>query len=185
MKEHSEVFSNLAKAGGAIGKGLIAGFAGTIAITISQMIEMKITGRSMSSAPVAVGGKALGVEPKGKAKLIKEKTSDNMKEASEETQHEVETNKEKFSQFVHFGYGTGWGVLRGTLDIAGLHGPVADIAFFGANWGTAQLMLPAAAGSKPINKWPAKQILIDVMHHVVYASVTGFVYEAMKKAERS
>ena len=43
MSANSSVFLPLAKASGAIGKGLIAGFAGTVAITISQMIEMQIT----------------------------------------------------------------------------------------------------------------------------------------------
>jgi hypothetical protein len=43
-----KIFSSLASA---IGIGMIAGLAGTLAITISQMIEMKITKRSMSKAP--------------------------------------------------------------------------------------------------------------------------------------
>lgn len=70
---NNSFFKGLSTVGGALGKGLIAGFAGTVAITISQMIEMKITKRSTSNAPVAVGGKALGVEPRGKAKQQKEK----------------------------------------------------------------------------------------------------------------
>lgn len=43
MAYTNSLFTILAKGGAALGMGLIAGFAGTIAIIISQMIEMKIT----------------------------------------------------------------------------------------------------------------------------------------------
>ncbi|WP_017730882.1 hypothetical protein [Nafulsella turpanensis] len=178
----STIFTGLAKVGGALGKGLIAGFAGTVAITVSQMIEMQITNREASNAPVKVAGKALGVEPKGKAELEKEKNG--REEPSEETQQKVEENKQKFSEMMHFSYGTSWGVFRGALDLAGIHGPVADLCHFSAVWGTAQVMLPAAAGTPPITQWSPKQIAIDAMHHAVYACAVGLTYDAMRKAEK-
>lgn len=184
MANNSEFFASLAKAGGAIGKGLIAGFAGTVAITISQMIEMQITKRSMSNAPVEVGGRTLGVEPRGKAELEKEKAASENDEAPEAVQKKVESNEGKFAQIMHFNYGTGWGVFRGVLDMAGIHGPLADLIHFGGIWGTAQVMLPAAGASEPITKWPTEQIVIDVLHHGVYACATGLTYEAMRKAEK-
>ena len=45
-----------AEVAGAIGKGLMAGAAGTLAITLSQMIEMKITKRKPSTAPADAAG---------------------------------------------------------------------------------------------------------------------------------
>lgn len=176
-------FLGLSKAGGAIGKGLIAGLAGTVAITISQMIEMQITKRSNSNAPVVVGGKTLGVEPRGKAQLEKEKAIAEDDEASEEAQEKVEANEGRFAQFMHFGYGTGWGVFRGALDLAGIRGPLADLAMFGGVWGTAQVMLPAVAGTPPITEWSPKQIATDVIHHAVYACAVGLTYDAMRNAE--
>lgn len=179
------IFKGLANTGGAVGKGLIAGFAGTVAITISQMIEMQITGRQASDAPVKVGGKVLGVEPRGESKVEKEKHLSNDLKATPQTQKELEENKEKFSQFMHFGYGTGWGVYRGALDLVGIRGPIGDAALFAGVWGTEQIMLPEATGSKPITKWSTKQILIDIWHHAVYAAAAGFIYECMRKAEKS
>lgn len=184
MSNSSGFFASLAQVGGVLGKGLIAGFAGTVAITISQMIEMQITQRSMSNAPVTVGGKALGVEPRGKAELEKEKATAEDDEAPDEVEQKVEANEEKFAQIMHFGYGTSWGVFRGLLDLAGLRGPLADLALFGGVWGTAQVMLPSVAGTPPITKWSAQQISTDVMHHVVYACATGLTYDAMRKAEK-
>lgn len=177
-------FTGLAKAGGALGKGLIAGFAGTVAITISQMIEMQITKREMSNAPVTVAGKALGVEPRGQAQQEKEKAQSDSDEASERVQQKVEANAGKFGQLMHFSYGTGWGVFRGALDLAGVRGPLADLSHFAAIWGAAQVMLPAAAGTPPITQWSAKEIAIDVMHHAVYACAVGLTYDAMRKAEK-
>jgi hypothetical protein len=183
MLHNKTFFKGLSEVGGAVGRGLIAGFAGTVAITISQMIEMKITNRSMSEAPSKVGGKALGVEPRGKAALEKEKTVSENDEVPDEIKREVEANKEKFTQLMHFGYGTSWGVFRGGLDLAGLYGPFADFLHFGAIWGTAQVMLPANDAAEPITKWSPKQIVIDIIHHAVYACATGLTYDAMRKAE--
>ena len=184
MSGSNVFFSSLANAGGALGKGLIAGFAGTVAITISQMIEMQITNRSMSNAPAKVGGKTLGVEPRGKAEQAKEKAQSDDDKVSESVEQKVEANQERFAQIMHFSYGTGWGVFRGALDLAGLHGPLADLVHFGAIWGTAQVMLPANDVSKPITEWTPKQIAVDVFHHAVYACATGLVYKAMRDAEK-
>lgn len=85
---------------------------------------------------------------------------------------------------MHFSYGTGWGVFRGALDLTGVHGAVADLVHFGAIWGAAQVMLPAAAGSPPITEWSPKQIAMDVMHHAVYACAAGLTYDAMRRAEK-
>lgn len=124
----------------------------------------------------------MGVEPKGKVALEKEKAVSENDEVSGEAKQEVEANKEKFMQFMHFGYGTSWGVFRGGLDLAGLYGPVADLLHLVAIWGTAQVMLPANNVAKPITERSPKQIAIDVFHHAVYACATGLTYDAMRKA---
>ncbi|GAB2759956.1 hypothetical protein [Salinimicrobium soli] len=179
---NTRIFKSMARVGGAIGKGLIAGFAGTVAITLSQMIEMQITKRKASSSPVIVGGKVLGVEPKGKAEVERKKAKN---EEPGEAKQNLQQNKELFGQWMHYGYGTGWGVFRGALDLAKVNGKAADLALFGGIWGTAQVMIPMTTGSKPIYKWPPTQIAVDVLHHAVYALVAGELYEAMRKAEKT
>lgn len=140
--------------GAAIGKGLIAGFAGTIAITLSQMIEMKITGRKPSDAPAKAVKKTLHIEAEpGK--------------------------KEQLSTEVHWVYGTAWGAFRGLLGLTGLNGIAATTAHFAAVWGTAIAIEPALNLAPPITEWESKDIAVDVFHHAVYAAVTGLVYEAI------
>lgn len=144
---------------GLIGKGLIAGFIGTIAITGSQMIEMKLTGRSHSDEPAEAADKVLGVEPKG------------------------EEGKERFSNAVHFGYGTVWGVVRGFINACGIKGPAASVIHCLAVSGAAMTMLPALKVSPPVRKWSAQQIAADSLHHAIYAAVVGLVYDALDKAD--
>lgn len=178
-------FTSLSKVGGAVGRGLIAGLAGTVAITASQIIEMKITGRGNSDAPMKVAGKAMGVEPKGKAALETEKQKEDTDKDEEKLEEKVEANKEKFSQLMHFAYGTSWGIARGVMDLAGLRGAPATLLHFAAIWGAAQIMLPAADASKPITQWTPQQIASDVLHHAVYAAAAGAIYDAMPQGHYS
>jgi hypothetical protein len=180
MLSNPRLFSILAKTGVILGRGLIAGLAGTIAITVSQIIEMKITKRDASNSPVKVGGDIMGVEPKGLADQEKEKIKTG--KSSKALTEEVESNQQKFGQLIHFGYGTSWGLARGIMDLAGVHGLPATTLHFGALWGTALVMLPSTGASEPITGWTPKQVAIDVLHHAVYAIAAGYIYDGMAKA---
>ena len=120
-----------------VGKGLFAGAVGTAAMTVSSTLEMKARGRAASTAPADAAGKVLGVEPKDEA------------------------GEARFSNLVHWGYGTGWGAVRGLIS--------ATAAHFGAVWGSEQVMLPDLGVAPPFWTWGAKKVGIDVFHHLVYA----------------
>ena len=102
-----------------IGKGLLAGLAGTAAMTVSSTIEAKLRGRPFSTAPARAAAKALGIK----------EFEDSMAQA-------------RFSNLVHWGYGTGWGVARGVLRAFGFSPKLATPAHFGAVWGSALVALP-------------------------------------------
>ena len=135
-----------------VGKGLFAGVVGTAAMTVSSTLEMKIQGRPGSSAPAEAAAKVLGVEPKGEAEQA------------------------RFSNLVHWGYGTSWGAVRGLIGATGLKGPGAATAHFGVVWGTEQVMLPALGVAPPFWCWGAKEVAIDTLHHLVYAGATSAAY---------
>ena len=135
-----------------VGKGLFAGAAGTAAMTVSSTLEMKIRGRPPSSAPADAAAKVLGVEPKG------------------------EKEQARFSNLVHWGYGTAWGAVRGLIDAAGLEGSKATAAHLGAVWGSEQVMLPALGVAPPFWTWGVKEVGIDALHHLVYAGATSAAY---------
>jgi hypothetical protein len=147
--------NTLGQLGNAIGKGLLAGLAGTAAITLSQMIEMKITKRKPSEAPVKVAQQVTDVKP-------------------------VNADaKEKVSQEIHWAYGTAWGVARGIVGLTGLKGLPAAAVHFAAIWGTSMIMLPKFKAAPPVTEEDAQTIAIDGLHHAVYALAAGFAYDAL------
>jgi hypothetical protein len=159
MKLHED--NTFGALGSAIGKGLLAGIAATAVMTLSQMIEMKITKRQASDAPVKVAEDTAGVKPA------------------------TPQDKTRLSQELHWSYGTAWGVARGLIGLTGLKGLPATLLHFGAIWGTALIMLPKHDAAKPINEQEPKDIAIDVLHHSVYAITAGLVYDALDAGSKN
>jgi hypothetical protein len=143
--------------GAALGKGLIAGLVGTAAITLSQMIDRKITGKPTSFAPGDAASKALGIEA---SKM---------------------ENRKKFSDEVNWTYGTMWGSARGILSLFGLKGAPATAIHFAAIFYTAITIEPDFEVAPPINEWSKTSIAMFAFHHVVYATVAGLVFDAIDK----
>ena len=145
----------------AVGRGLFAGFAGTAAMTVSRTLEAKLRGREPDTAAAATAaGKVLGVQPRNPA------------------------GRERFSNVVHWTYGTSWGAARGVLDVAGFGRTTAPIAHFAAVWGSAHLMLPRLDAAPPLQETEKKELAFDVLHHVVYAVATSLAYGALQEPER-
>jgi len=144
------------KLASSIGKGLVAGLAGTAAMTLSSTLEARLRHRQPSSAPARATAKALGIA-----------SFDN------------EIARARFNDLSHWGYGTGWGIMRGLLDAAGLPPRAATAAHGAAVWGSAQLALPALDIAPPAIFWAPREIAIDAFHHTVYAVATGIAYELL------
>src|SRR5215217_2089353 len=138
----------------AIGKGLVAGFAGTAAMTVSSTLEAKLRGRAPSSAPARATAKVLGIK-----------------------EFEDDLAQARFSDLSHWGYGTGWGILRGLLGATGMPARTATALHGGAIYGAAQVTLPALEIAPPAIFWPKQEIAIDAFHHAVYAAATGLAYQ--------
>jgi hypothetical protein len=137
----------------AISKGLLAGFAGTAAMTVSSTLEAKLRGRVPSSAPARATAKVLGIK----------EFEDNVARA-------------RFNDLAHWGYGTGWGVVRGLLAATGMTPRAATVLHGAAIYGAAQVTLPALEIAPPAVFWPTEEIAIDAFHHIVYAAATGAAY---------
>lgn len=145
-----------------IGKGLLAGLAGTAAITASQIVLMKVTGKGPSDSPAKAAEKVLHIEPSGEGETKKK-------------------NKKKLTNLVHWFYGTAWGTARGLLGSAGIKGIPATVLQFGAVWGTAMIMLPALKVAPPVKKWGFAEIAKDAFHHAVYAAAAGLVFDRLNR----
>ena len=140
----------------AIGRGLVAGLAGTAAMTISSTLEARLRGRAFSTAPARATAKVLGIR-----------------------EFDSDLAQARWNDLSHWGYGTGWGVLRGLLGATPLSPRAATVAHGAAIYGAAQVTLPALEIAPPSIFWGAKEIAIDAFHHAVYAAATGVAYTAI------
>ena len=145
----------------AIGRGLVAGFAGTAAMTVSSTLEAKVRGREPSSAPARATAKVLGIK-----------------------EFEDARASARFNDISHWGYGTSWGVLSGLLAASGMTPKAASAAHGAAIYGAAQVTLPALDIAPPAVFWSKREIGIDAFHHAVYAAATGAAYELIADGRR-
>jgi hypothetical protein len=145
---------------GALGKGLIAGLIGTIAITISQMVEMKVTDRKPSSTPRQAAEKVFGVTARD------------------------ELSAGQLNNFMHFSYGTSLGVIRGLLVLCGLKGILGTLVHITAVQSLAITLLPKMKLAPPVREWGAKAIMTELMHHGIYGFAAGIAYDFMNRCRK-
>jgi hypothetical protein len=143
----------------AIGRGLVAGFAGTAAMTVSSTLEARLRGRAPSTAPARATAKVLGIR-----------------------EFDSDLAQARWSDLSHWGYGTGWGIVRGLLGATGLSPRRATLAHGAAIYGAAQVTLPALEVAPPSIFWGKEEVAIDLFHHVVYAAATGAAYRLVSGA---
>ncbi len=125
-------------------------------MTVSSTLEARVRGRAPSSAPARATAKMLGIK-----------------------EFEDDIAKARFNDLSHWGYGTGWGILRGLLGATGMTPKAATAAHGTAIYGAAQVTLPALEIAPPSIFWPKEEIAIDALHHAVYAAATGLAYELL------
>jgi hypothetical protein len=135
-------------------RGLIAGAIGTAAMTLTQRLEMAISGRAPSTVPGQVGAHLIpGANPR--------------------------THVARLNGPVHWAHGISMGALRGALDGMGLRGPAASAAHFALLWsGDAALYRALGIADVPW-RWGGDELATDVLHKGIYAAVTGAVYDAL------
>jgi hypothetical protein len=135
---------------GAAGRGFLSGTVGTAAMTVSQAIEARLRHRRPSSMPAKAAAKVLAVEPQG------------------------ETGESRFSDVVHWTYGSSWGVPRAALGF--LPPWLATLVHATVIQTGAMTMLPALRVAPPVSEWSAGEIASEAVHHVVYAVATSAAY---------
>ncbi len=143
----------------AVGKGALAGFVGTAAMTVSSTIEMRLRKRAASSAPANAAATVLGIE-----------------------QFHDEAAKQRFGNLVHWGYGTSWGAFRGLLAATGMSSAAATFGHGAVMWGSEQVLLPTLGVAPPLTKWGRNEIAIDAWHHTVHVVATLVAYDLIGRS---
>jgi hypothetical protein len=147
----------LGRVGAGLGAGFLAGLAGTAAMTVSSMAEMKLRDRKPSTAPQDAASKLLKLEPRNSDEL------------------------NRLGQVVHWQYGTSQGAIRGLMSAAALREPLASILFFAAVWGVDLAVVPELTDNKPASEWGAEELAIDALHHLVFVGVTALALRTLLK----
>ena len=135
-------------------RALVAAFLGTAVMTLSSTTEMHLRGRPESVTPGRAGNRLLALFG------VPERTGSGLR---------------LLGTWVHWTYGTAWGVIFWALmdpELAGLDLAAAGPVFFVLVWGAALAGLPWTGLAPPFWRWGAKEVAIDAWHHLTYAAGT-------------
>ncbi|CAA9250288.1 MAG: hypothetical protein AVDCRST_MAG41-2045 [uncultured Corynebacteriales bacterium] len=144
-----------------VGRGVLAGLAGTAVMTAFQrFVEMPLTGRGESYAPADFAEKLLPVSPA------------------------TRKGRRRLNYSVHFALGGMWGTAYGIAAARGLRGQKAVNAVFAVVY-TGDVVLNTALGLYQPGRWTAKDWAIDVVDKYVQAQATGAVFDLALDPARS
>lgn len=145
-----------------LGRGVLAGLAGTVVMTaVQKLIEMPLTQREDSYAPADFAEKLLSVHPTTPA------------------------GRRRLNYTTHFALGGMWGTAYGIAAAKGLRGQKAVNTVFAVVY-TGDVLLNTALGLYQPSTWTAKDWAIDVVDKYVQAQATGAVFDrALDPARQS
>lgn len=138
-----------------LARGLAAGVTGTAAMTVSQSVEMRLTGREGSDVPGQVAQGLTGIEPgtpKGRGAM---------------------------SSGMHWAHGIGGGGVRALIGQSGARGPLAAALLFGGLWSMDASLYRALGIADSPWRWPKEDLATDLFHKGLYSFVTNAVYEGL------
>ncbi len=144
---------------GSLGRGVVAGVAGTAVMSAFQkLVEMPITGREESFAPANFAAKILPIEPKN------------------------ELERQRLNWVTHFALGAMWGSAFGIAGRAGLHGQKAVAAVFAAVY-TGDVLLNTALGLYEPSSWTKRDLVVDVIDKLIQAEATGVIFDRISRSQ--
>lgn len=136
-----------------LGRGALAGLAGTVVMTAFQkLVEMPVTRREESYAPADFADKVLPVHPTTPA------------------------GRRRLNTTTHFALGGMWGTAYGIAAAKGLRGQKAVNTVFAAVY-AGDVLLNTALGLYQPSRWTAKDWAIDLVDKYVQAQATGAIFD--------
>lgn len=144
-----------------VARGLLAGAAGTAAMTAAQTAYLKARGEEPSTTPAEVGRRIVeGV-------LQRDVPPERMG---------------ALNNVMHWLYGTSWGALFGLAHACRRSSPLGDGAPFAALvWGASLVELPAMGLAPPVWDYPRDQLASDAGFHLVYGLGVAAAYAVLDR----
>ena len=137
------------------GNGMVAGLAGTTAMTVSEKLEQALTGRPSSFIPGHAVERMLALPTK------------------------PDKERRWMNWAAHWGLGTLGATWRGVMAEGGMRGPLASGIFLVFRIATDETMENVTGVGKPPWSWKKGLATIDVLHKAVYAFATGLVADQL------
>lgn len=135
--------------------GLVAGTVGGIAMTLTERVEQRLTGRPDSYVPAVTLGRLIGVPD------------------------ETSERSRALNLLMHYGQGAVLGILRSVMAEGGLRGLRASEMFTSVRFANDQTLENYTGSGAPPWTWPRRELAIDLVHKTVYAVVTGLVADRL------
>lgn len=138
-----------------VGAGLLAGALGVAAMTLTEKIEQRVTGRPNSTVPRRTLQALTGLPAR--------------------------TAQERWllNHVMHWGQGTALGVVRAVMTARGRHGVRPSMVFAALRLTADQTLENATGVGSPPHTWPRRELVLDVGHKVVYALAAGAVADRL------
>lgn len=136
-----------------VSRAVVAGLAGSVVMTAFQkIIEMPLTGRGESYAPLRLAQKVLPLEPKN------------------------EKEKKRLNYIIHYTLGALWGLAYGVAAAQGYRGRQAITRVFPAIYGQDVATITTLGLDEPSN-WTSKETAIDTIDKLVQVMATSFIFD--------
>lgn len=138
-----------------LGRGVVAGIAGTVVMTAFQrLVEMPVTHREDSYAPADFAEKVLRVAPK------------------------TARGRRRLNETTHLALGTLWGSAYGVAARRGLRGQQAVNIVFAVVY-SGDVLLNTALGLYRPQDWSARDWTVDLVGKYVQAQAVGAVFDRL------
>ena len=161
---------------GELGRGLVAGLMGTVAITLAatadQQIRSRLKGDSGEKRPpqdifqALIGPWLYSADAVGK--VLGGVTPAN------------DTAKRRLALAAHLGYGSSWGLSLAALSVAGIRGPAAMGVLLGGVLGAEMLVMPRVGFFPPVGEWGREAVIASTYQHAVYAIAAGVTFDLLE-----
>jgi hypothetical protein len=138
-----------------LARGLLAGAAGVVAMTLAEKVEQAFTGRPNSYVPAHTLERLLGLPAKPDSQRL------------------------WLNWAMHWGQGIALGPVRAWMAERGFGGPFGSFLFLNLRLLNDQSLENATGVGAPPWTWPRDEQAVDILHKAVYAFITGMVADRL------
>jgi hypothetical protein len=135
-------------------RGAAAGAAGTVAMTLGELLEQRLTHRPDSYVPAHTLARLLGLR-------------------------DPDADRPARNWAMHLGTGASVGILRAVMARANLRGPAASFLHTWVRLSVDQTLENGTGAGAPPPSWPRRELVIDVAHKASYSFATGVIADRL------